>query len=102
MTTKELNSELEEIFEHKYALLEKIDHNRNEIDRIGKAIEIEPSKREKLRLKGLAKKGRALIAHQMTERKKLTAKKIAQELGMKDSFTVRYRYELYLNNKAFN
>lgn len=98
MTTKEFESELLEIFNHKKALTEKIEYNTKLLLQIEAAYENDPTNIE-LKEKGMA--GRKMLASQVSERNKLNVKKIAAQLGA-TTHQIRYRYNEFLVGKKVN
>jgi len=94
MTAKEDNAEMLDIFEHKHALTEKINHNSALVNRYEIAAENESDDELRLEYELMAIRGRKLVSAQATERNKLTAEKIGKQLGMTKA-TVIYRYRVY-------
>jgi len=96
MTAKEKNTELEEMFSHKYALEEKVNWNRALLFKVEKAMEKGGSIENPI--SELIKKslmGEKLLSIQTTELNKLTAQKIADQLGLSIN-AVNYGYRRHI------
>ena len=94
MTTKEWEGELKEILDFKISLTEKITHNLREVTRLIALEREEKDPKIKKTLKKEIAHGERIISMQTTKRTKLSAEKIAKQLGIK-THMVRYREHIY-------
>jgi transcriptional regulator with PAS, ATPase and Fis domain len=94
MTEKETNTEMLEIFRHKHALTEKINHNSAVTNRYEIAAERETNQERQKEYKAMVAKGKKLISNQVSERNKLTSEKIGKQLGLSKA-TIIYRYRVF-------
>ncbi len=91
MTQLETNSELAEIFDYKWSLTEKIDHNMKELEKLQKMLGDEECAHDWPEIKRAIMSGKKIVSVQKTERNKLSTRRIAKQLGINPS-TVTYRY----------
>ena len=91
MTALEKNSELEEIFDYKWSLTEKIDHNMKELEKLQAMLDDDDFAENREEIKRAIMSGKKIVSVQKTERNKLSTRRIAKQLGMKVG-TVVYRY----------
>ena len=94
MTTKEWEGELKEILDFKISLTEKINYNLRKVAMLSVAMEEEKDPKIKKALKKEIAHGQRIISMQTTKRTKLSAEKIAKQLGI-EAHKVRYREHVY-------
>ncbi len=84
MTDKEKQSEMDEIFNFKYALTKKINNNTKVI------LRVESNGQNSLEKNKLLAIYRKCLKTQITERNKLSANKVALQLGVKGTYIEAY------------
>ena len=99
MTTKETDSELNEIFSHKAALTDKINHNTKVVYQLEKAVKEERGPAAKAELKRTSVQYNGALDNQIKERQKLSIARIAAQLDVKKGL-VRRRYMTFLGNRS--
>lgn len=87
MTQLETDKELYEIFNHKKALTDKIEYNT-----------VLLMKYESVNDEDMVKRGKGIMSLLVTEREKLSHKRIAKELNLNER-AVRYRYRQFVGSK---
>lgn len=83
MTTKETNSELDEVLNYKLALLTKINDNTNEISRLDRCLIEALDYEQAVAVKSEIDRGNAIISTHVAELSKLTSERIAKQLHIK-------------------
>ena len=87
MTQQETDKELFEIFSHKKALTDNIEYDTGLL-----------LKYEAVNDKEMVDRGRGIISFLVTEREKLSHKRIAQQLGLNER-EVRWKYREFVGSR---
>lgn len=108
MTIKEQDSEMLEMFNRKYALTEKINHNSKELgkievelERVGRLINVKSTIKliyHQAKLRELVKSGKKILRNQIQERNTLAFSKVSSSLGVTGP-ALSGRYRIFTDGK---